>query len=160
MATISLRKVSLSDKRYFAKWWRDIELLKLTSGNLKLISDRQLDKYFKAILNVKKSYQFIITFKGKPIGHLSLVKKPKNWYETQIIVGEKKYWNKGYGTKAIGLLIKKAKDLGISKIYLEVRPTNLKAIKVYEKSGFKKKKIINYPNSRHLQKTVRMELQH
>jgi len=155
---ILLRKIKLSDRNCFAKWWRDKELLKLTSGILKLISDKEVGKYFLAILRSKNDYNFIIIIDKKVIGHISLVKRKNNWYETQIVIGEKKYWGKGYGPKAISSLIKKAKRLGISKIYLEVRPDNIRAIKSYENCGFQKIKTIKYPKNKYLSETLRMEL--
>ena len=42
------------DKRYFAKWWRDEEPLKLTSGILKHIFDQDVEKYFKSIKAYEK----------------------------------------------------------------------------------------------------------
>jgi RimJ/RimL family protein N-acetyltransferase len=100
----------------------------------------------------------MIAINGKTIGHISLSKRRGNWYETQIIIGEKEYWSKGFGTEAINLIIKKAKTLNIHKIYLEVRPNNLRAIKSYEKSGFISKKLIHYPKNINLSETLRMEL--
>ena len=52
---------------------------------------------------------------GKTIGHISSAKRQNNWHETQIVIGEKKYWGKGYGSRSIKLLIRKAKLLGISR---------------------------------------------
>ncbi len=89
-----------------------------------------------------------------------MTKRKNNWYETQIIIGEKEYWNKGYGTKAIQLLIKKAKNLGITKIYLEVRPDNIRAVRTYEKSGFQKIKIKKYPKNKFFRETLKMVLKH
>lgn len=40
MDTIILRKIKYSDKRHFAKRWRNKELLRLTSGILQRISDK------------------------------------------------------------------------------------------------------------------------
>ena len=79
MIRINLRKIKPSDKkRYFARWWRDKGLLKLTSGGiLKMISDKEIDKYFQAMLNSKDTYNFIIIADGKIIGHISLAKKKK-----------------------------------------------------------------------------------
>lgn len=158
MSKIYLRKIKYNDKKYFAKWWRDKELLKLTSGILKSISDKEVDKYFHDILHSKRGCHFIIILNGKIIGHISLVKRKNNWYETQIVIGEKKYWGKGYGPEAIKLLIQKAKRLKISKIYLEVRPTNIRAIRAYENCGFHKVKTVLYPKNKYLPKTLRMEL--
>lgn len=85
------------------------------------------------------------------------MKRNKDWHETQIIIGEKGYWNKGYWSEAIKLLIKKIKQTGIKKIYLKVRPDNQRAIMAYEKSGFTKKGIKNYPKNKYLPKVLRME---
>lgn len=160
MSTISLRKIKVSDKSYFAKWWRDKDLLKLTSGILKPILDNEVEKYFKEILQNKNDYHFLIDLDGKIIGHTSLIKRKDNWHETQIVIGEKEYQDKGYGTKAIQLLINKAKKLNISKIYLEVRPDNLRAIRAYEKCGFRKIKIVKFPKNKNLPETLRMELKY
>ncbi|MDD4762211.1 MAG: GNAT family N-acetyltransferase [Candidatus Pacebacteria bacterium] len=158
MKKISLRKIKPTDKKYFAKWWRDKILLKLTSGRLRYISNQEVNKYFQAILYGKNNYDFMITLDKKVIGHICLVKRKNNWYETQIVIGEKKYWSKGYGSRAITLLTKKAKRLGVLKIYLEVRPTNIRAIHAYEKCRFKKTKTIHYFKNKYLPKALRMEL--
>jgi RimJ/RimL family protein N-acetyltransferase len=157
MERLSLRKIKLSDKIYFAKWWRDPILLKLTSGELKKISDKEVDKYFDAIYKTNNSLEFMIDLGQKTIGHISLVKRKNNWYEMQIVIGDKKYWNKGYGTKTILLLMQKAKRLKIHKIFLEVRLTNKRAIKAYENSGFVQKRIKKYPKNKNLPETLRME---
>lgn len=158
MNRISLKKITPSDKKYFARWWRDKELLKLTSGILKLISDKEVEKYFLAIINNSTDYHFMILLNKKVIGHTVLAKRKNDWYETQIVIGEKQYWGRGYGTKAIKLLLKKAKKLGISEIYLEVRPTNTRAIAAYENSGFIKTGIKKYPKNKYLPQTFKMEL--
>jgi len=158
MELLSLRKIRIKDKKYFAKWWRDKELLKLTSGILKSISDAEVNRYFSAMLKNKNDHHFMITIGEKVIGHASLAKRRNGWHETQIVIGEKKCWNKGCGTKAIKLLIKKANRLDISKIYLEVRPTNFRAIRAYEKCGFKKAGIKKYPGNKYLPETLKMRL--
>lgn len=159
MFKLHLRKIKISDKKYFAKWWRDKGLRKLTSGSLEEISDREVNKYFQAILNSKKDYHFMVNVEGKTIGHVTLRKRRGGWYETQIVIGEKKYWGKGYGTKAIQLLLKKAKRTNILKIYLEVRPNNIRAIKAYENCKFVKMGVKKYPKNKYLPETLRMELE-
>ena len=157
MNRISLRKIKSSDKKYFARWWRDKELLKLTSGILRRISDKEVEKYFLAMMSSSTNHHFVILLDRKVIGHTVLVKRKNDWYETQIVIGERQYWGKGYGTKAIKSILKKAKNLEISKIYLEVRPTNTRAIMAYENSGFIKTRIKKYPKNKYLPMTLRME---
>lgn len=158
MKLLSLRKIKLTDKKYFSKWWRDKALLKLTSGILERISDEEIKKYFLSMVKNKIDYHFMMVANKRTIGQISLAKRNNDWYETQIIIGDKKYWSKGYGTKAIELLIKKVKKLGILKIYLEVRPSNVRAIRAYEKSGFIKYKIKKYPANKYLPETLVMRL--
>jgi len=95
MIKINLRKIKSSDKNYFAKWWRDKELLKLTSGVLKLISDKEVDKYFQAIMENKDDYNFMVIANREVIGHISLVKRRRNWIKGNKYSREKgeKNWN-------------------------------------------------------------------
>ncbi len=132
-------------------------MLKLTSGVLRRISDKEVDEYFQGILDNKNDLHFMILLDKEIIGHIALSRRRCGWYETQIIIGEKQYWGKGYGSKAIGLLFKKIKRLGISKVYLEVRPTNIRAIQAYKKCGFQEKRFVLYPKNKKLSKTLRME---
>ena len=155
---IKLRKIKISDKKYFAKWWRDKDLLKLTSGILKRITDKEVSEYFLKILASKSDFHYIILAGRKVIGHIALEKRKSGWYETQIVIGEKNYQSKGYGTKAIKLLINKAKKTNIEKIYLEVRSNNVRAIKAYEKCGFRKAGIKKYPKNKYLPQTLKMAL--
>lgn len=158
MVQIKLRKIELGDKNYFVRWWRDDELLRLTSGVLESISDKEVDEYFKDILNSKNDFHFLIILGGKVLGHVSLSKRGDGWYETQIIIGEREYRGKGYGSESIKLLIKEAKIFGIIKIYLEVRPDNERAIRAYEKCGFLKVGKVEYKKNKFLPETLRMEL--
>ena len=158
MPKVLLRKIRIGDRKYFARWWRDKELLRVTSGMLRRITDYEIDKYFSKILNDKKSLQYMIAVNRKTVGHISLDKRNGGWYETQIVIGEKSQQGKGYGTKAIKQLLEKAQKFGIKKIYLEVRQNNLGAIRAYEKCGFRKVGIKKYPKNKYLPQTVKMIL--
>lgn len=158
MTNITLRELKSDDKIYFETWWRDKDLLKLTSGDLNPISDHDLGKYFEYMLNNKNDIHYIIYVDNVAIGHISLIKRVDGWFETQIIIGDKRYLNKGYGSQAIELLISRAKKLHMHKIYLEVRLDNIRAIKSYTKCGFRVIKTIQHHNKL-LPETLRMELQ-
>lgn len=154
-----LRKLKLEDISCFAKWWRDEELIKRTSGILTPISDEQVQEYLAGMLISKTDHHFMITVDDKPIGHVVLAQRYGDWYETQIVIGEKNFWGHGYATSAMKELLEKAKSMGIRKVFLEVRPDNLGAISVYEKCGFIKKGTIDYPDNPNLPQTLRMELE-
>ena len=55
-----------------------------------------------------------------------------------IVIGEKDYWNQGYGTEALQLLLEYGfQILNYHNIMLGVYSYNKRAIKCYEKVGFK-----------------------
>lgn len=57
--------------------------------------------------------------------------------EFGINIGEKSYWNQGFGTEAVRLLAKHGfHTLNLHRIYLRVLETNPRAIRAYEKAGF------------------------
>ena len=89
----------------------------------------------------------------KSIGDLELVdiRWQKKEAEIRIRIGEKGYWNKGYGTEAIRKILSKAfQEMGLQRIYLRVYDFNLRAIRCYEKCGFRKVGILkrSRPNLR------------
>jgi diamine N-acetyltransferase len=57
--------------------------------------------------------------------------------EFGIMIGDKTYWNQGYGTDAIRLLVKHGfNTLNLNRIFLHVFANNPRAIRAYEKAGF------------------------
>ncbi len=57
--------------------------------------------------------------------------------EIGINIGEKSYWNQGYGTEAVRLLLQHGfNTLNLHRIFLRVLETNPRAIRAYEKAGF------------------------
>ena len=58
--------------------------------------------------------------------------------EVGIFIGEKRLWGQGLGTKVMRLLIQVGFDtLNLNRIMLDVYETNPRAIRSYEKAGFK-----------------------
>jgi RimJ/RimL family protein N-acetyltransferase len=57
--------------------------------------------------------------------------------EFGIMIGDKSYWSRGYGTEAVRLLVRHGfQTLNLNRIYLRVLETNPRAIRAYEKAGF------------------------
>jgi RimJ/RimL family protein N-acetyltransferase len=158
MMSIKLRKIKKSDLPLFLKWWRDPDLIALTSGNFDE-HDEKLPGYFFNMLESKIDHHYIIQYEEKAIGHIALMHKNSDTFEITIVIGEKEYWNRGIGTKTIkkALLLGFGK-FGYSKSYLEVRPENIRAIKAYESCGFVKKGLKNYPKNRYQPVTLKMVL--
>ncbi|HHT27924.1 MAG TPA: GNAT family N-acetyltransferase [Firmicutes bacterium] len=59
--------------------------------------------------------------------------------ELRIRIGEKSLWDKGYGTDAVLTLIDYAfTRMSLKRIYLRVYAANRRAVRCYEKAGFRK----------------------
>jgi RimJ/RimL family protein N-acetyltransferase len=57
--------------------------------------------------------------------------------ELGIMIGEKRFWDRGYGTQAVRLLLGHAFDtLNLHRVFLRVFASNPRAIRAYEKVGF------------------------
>jgi RimJ/RimL family protein N-acetyltransferase len=57
--------------------------------------------------------------------------------EVGIVIGDKRYWSKGYGTDAMRLALRLAFDrMNLHRVTLHVDEDNHRAIRCYEKCGF------------------------
>ena len=55
-----------------------------------------------------------------------------------IFIGNKNYWSKGYGTEAVKLILDFGFNyLNLNNIHLDLMEFNVRALKCYEKCGFK-----------------------
>lgn len=74
-----------------------------------------------------------------PIGNIAvfgLNTRARN-AEIGILIGDKSYWNRGFGTEAMELILKHGFDtLNLHRMHLRVLKNNPGAIKAYEKAGF------------------------
>lgn len=155
---ITLLAVQPQDIKYFTQWWRDSDLISVTSGDTFPLSDSQIQGYFKNLFRPNASLHFMIDRDGHIIGHISLQQRSYEWWETQVIIGERKDQGLGYGSEAIRQLLDKAGQQGINRIYLEVRPDNAKAIRAYQKVGFSQVGEIIETNNPRQPELIRMEL--
>jgi aminoglycoside 6'-N-acetyltransferase len=64
-------------------------------------------------------------------------------YGIDLFIGEPDWWNKGIGTKAVSLLIKHlCFTMGARRVVIDPHINNPRAIRCYEKCGFKKIKVL------------------
>ncbi|MCL6614902.1 MAG: GNAT family N-acetyltransferase, partial [Firmicutes bacterium] len=82
---------------------------------------------------------------GRLIGDLELdhISWRRREAELRIRIGEKERWNEGYGTDAVRTLLALAFGrMKLRRVYLKVYRFNRRAIRCYEKSGFRKEGIL------------------
>jgi len=98
------------------------------------------------IVSPQRGQCFWIIVNGEKIGQVNYNKidLENKKVELDIIIGDEGKMGKGYGTDALKALIKYLFDnFAINKIWIEARLNNPRAIKAYEKVGFKKKGLLH-----------------
>ena len=62
-----------------------------------------------------------------------------------IVIGDKSYWGRGYGSDAMGLLMRLGFDkMNLHRLWLHVHDYNQRAIASYEKCGFKREGVLRH----------------
>ncbi len=87
--------------------------------------------------NDEKRFAICIKESGEYIGNIQLTGINEYEAEFHIFIGEKNYWNKGFGAEATSLLIDYAfNKLKLQCVYLFVNKEHQAAIQLYKKTGF------------------------
>ncbi|HPS30321.1 MAG TPA: GNAT family protein [bacterium] len=136
-----LSPIRMEDAEVYAKWFNDMEMVLYVAPHPAVIS---LEKEKEFIDNQLKSgapiFGIIDIKTDKIIGNTSLmnVDEINGTAMFGITIGEKDYWNKGFGTEATGLILDYGFNiLNLHNIMLCVFDFNKRAIASYKKIGFK-----------------------
>lgn len=123
---------------------KNLVIDKMTLSDLAEISNNltsDFDEFWNSSIlesEIKNPFsQYIIAKINKEIVGFAGVIDTVDQLEITNIVVRKDFRKKGIGNELLTELIKLAKENGKEKITLEVNNTNLAAIKLYEKNGFK-----------------------
>ncbi len=143
---IYLRELEEEDaSEEYLSWLNDKEIKKYieTPETTKV---NQLKDYIKKQKENKNSF-FVGIFDKENDKHIGNIKlEPIDWKlktaTLGILIGNKNYWGKAYGTESVKLMVDYAfAKMNLEKIKLGVIETNKRAIKCYENVGFVVKKI-------------------
>ena len=138
---VTLRPLEKGDLDKSLEWLTDPMVNKYLSHNFRDLTVQQEEQWFNYIKGSSQDMVFAILEKSsdKHIGNCALHKidHRHKTCELGIVIGEKDYWDRGYGTDAVKALIGFAThDMKLSKVWLNVYTYNRRAIKVYENCGF------------------------
>jgi len=134
-----LSPIDTNDAVKFTEWLNDMEVI-VTLQLYGSIINLESEKAFLDTLSKEHSYSIIAIEKEELIGNCGFldVDHVNQTAETGIFIGNKTYWNKGYGAEALSLLMDYGfKALNLHNIMLRVFEGNKGAIRCYEKIGFK-----------------------
>ena len=140
---LRLRAIEKSDLPHFVRWLNDPEVIAGLTIDWPL-SLWQEEEWFAGLarrpIHERPLMIEVAQNDGwQPIGNLSLhgIDWKIRQAEVGILIGEKSFWNRGYGGEALRLLIDHAfAELNLNRIFLRVYANNPRAIRAYEKIGF------------------------
>jgi len=138
---VFLKKIKKNNLNTCIKWLEDPEVNKFLSQSIKNVNHLQELEWYRSIRNSEEDLVFTINTKTDSvyIGNCGLhkINLEKKYCEFGIFIGNRAYWNKGFGTDAIMTVLNFATEvLGINSINLVVYEYNHRAISTYEKCGF------------------------
>jgi len=139
---ISLRAKKLSDAANNYNWKKDAELAHLDATQPLNISFEDYLYYYKNELTLpfRSHVELAIeTPDGKHIGNCSLYNIDERIKEAElgIMIGNRDYWGKGYGSDAVTALLQYAfGDKDMKRVYLKTLAENIRAQRCFSKCGF------------------------
>jgi RimJ/RimL family protein N-acetyltransferase len=139
---IGLAVLEKYDLPLFKKWLNDPRLsIFMREFDDMLADENILEWYDKSVHDPEQVDFSIVNMKsGELVGACTLtsINGRNSTAEARLFIGEEQFWNKGYGTEALILLLDYAFNvLNLHNVRLNVNAINENAIHVYEKLGFK-----------------------
>ena len=128
------------DVELFTEWLNDFEITDYTgrSGMLTTLAGEK--KYLEENSSSEATFVIVTIEDNKMIGTVSLedINNINRTATLGIFIGDKDYRDKGYGTEVIRLILEYGfKYMNLNNIKLDVMAFNTRALKCYEKCGFK-----------------------
>ncbi len=138
---VNLRPKRLQDAANDYSWRQDAELCHLDAAPPILCSFEEfLNNYLEDLYRLNRSYRFAIeTPDGKHIGNCSYfnLDEAKKEAEMGIMIGDRTYWNRGFGTDTIITSLNYFfSRTNIKRVHLKTLMWNIRAQKCFQKCGF------------------------
>jgi RimJ/RimL family protein N-acetyltransferase len=140
---IRLRDKRLSDARNDYEWQRDSELARLDAATPLACSFQEYLTDYTDEIRYPSPYRrtfSLETHDGKHIGNCVYYNIDENKSEAElgIMIGDRDYWNKGYGTDAVSTLVDHIfRQTNLNRIYLKTLVSNTRAHRCFMKCNLK-----------------------
>ena len=136
-----LREKKLSDVRNDYNWQSDPEMAKLDAApTLEMSFAIYLLDYSTLLHRKDNRYPLAVeTLEGKHIGNCTCydINDKKGEAQVGIMIGDRDYWDKGYGTDAINILVDHVFNTStLNRLYLKTLDWNERAHRCFVKCGF------------------------
>jgi RimJ/RimL family protein N-acetyltransferase len=141
---VRLRAIEREDVPRFVRWFNDPEVRQFLTM-YRPLSRAEEERWVESLASRREDVVLAIEVRAGDqwvhIGNVGLHRIDwKNRTATLgIVIGEREYWGKGYGTEAVRTMLRYAfEELGLNRVELETYSFNPRAIRCYEKAGFKR----------------------
>jgi RimJ/RimL family protein N-acetyltransferase len=139
---VTLRRCRADDFPAVARWYRDPELANLTRYHTRPMGVEETERFFRTRLLAADALAYAIC--ERPAGRLigfttfSALDADNGSVLFHITIGERDAWGRGLGTEATRLMLGHAFErLSLHRVALSVFSYNTRAIRSYEKVGFR-----------------------
>jgi RimJ/RimL family protein N-acetyltransferase len=142
-----LRALEETDAPRYVRWMNDPEVTRtLACGVFPLNLPSEVE-YIRKVCADQNGLNLAILLKNgdRHIGGAGLhgIRQVHRTAAFGIMIGEKDCWGQGYGTEATRLLVRHGfRSLNLNRISLHVYDYNARAIRAYEKAGFKREGVL------------------
>jgi len=134
-----------ADYEVMARWLTDPRVLEFYEGRDNAFPlERIQEKYSPRVLRLDDVVACLMMLAGSPIGYLQYYPDAPGTFGIDQFIGEPRLWNQGIGTRTISrFLAYLFRAQGASKVITDPRIDNPRAIRCYEKCGFRKVHILS-----------------
>lgn len=146
---VRLRGYEKSDLDAVMRWLDDEEVTRFLSAVVFPVSSIKEERFIETVASGKdpSNKEFVIETLAdrKYIGGIGLHRI--NWLSRNaqlgIVIGDKAYWGRGFGTDAVKVLLRLAfEKMGLHRVELVVFTFNERAISCYEHCGFRREGVL------------------
>ncbi len=143
----------LRDYRLIAKWLSDERVLEFFQGRDRPYDMTQVqENYGPSVAGEESFVRCLMLYRGASIGYLQYfpivdedenIKDEDRTYGIDLFIGEPHLWDQGVGTLALSALLSFLfESMDAKQVLIDPLVSNPRAIRCYEKSGFKKVKLL------------------
>ncbi len=140
---LRLRAVTRADLPLFVEWFNDPQVTAYLRHGWPLAPEDE-EAWFERLGHLPREERPLVIEVRRPEGWqpignggLRRIHWRNRSAEVAIAIGEKDFWDQGYGTEALSVLLHAAFDtLNLHRVWLHVQAENQRAIAAYRKLGF------------------------
>jgi RimJ/RimL family protein N-acetyltransferase len=139
---VALRRPQPSDQGSVVRWYRDREIARLTRYQARPMAEAEVERFFQLRMMAADALAYCIVelpdWRLVGFTTFSALDGDNGSVLFHITIGERDAWGRGLGTEATELMLEHAFErLGLHRVGLSVFSYNLRAIRAYEKAGFR-----------------------